>query len=249
MSDPYKVLGLSRDASDEEVKKAYRQLSRKYHPDANINNPNKDKAEEMFKLVQQAYEQITYERQHPYASASSAGSSGGYGSSSYGGNTYGGYHTGYGNADAYRDFEDFFNQAFGGAYYQQAQQASSDDQSTIRLRAAANYINTGHYAEAINVLNSIEERSAEWYYYSAVANSGMGNNVTARQHAQTAVNLAPGNQLYQSLLNRLNSGGQWYQTRRAPYHYSSAGSSGWCLRLCLFNIFLNIFCGRGFFCC
>ena len=45
MSDPYKVLGLSRDASDEEVKKAYRQLSREYHPDANINNPNKDKAE------------------------------------------------------------------------------------------------------------------------------------------------------------------------------------------------------------
>ncbi|MBQ3975545.1 MAG: DnaJ domain-containing protein, partial [Lachnospiraceae bacterium] len=32
MSDPYKVLGVSRDATDEEVKKAYRQLSRKYHP-------------------------------------------------------------------------------------------------------------------------------------------------------------------------------------------------------------------------
>ena len=87
MSDPYKVLGVSRDATDEEVKKAYRQLSRKYHPDANINNPNKDKAEEMFKLVQQAYEQITYERQHPYASSSSsAGSS--YGGNSYGGSSY-----------------------------------------------------------------------------------------------------------------------------------------------------------------
>ena len=49
MSDPYKVLGISRDATDDEVKQAYRKLSRKYHPDANINNPNKDKAEEMFK--------------------------------------------------------------------------------------------------------------------------------------------------------------------------------------------------------
>ena len=56
MSDPYQVLGISRDATDDEVKKAYRQLSRKYHPDSNINNPNKDKAEEMFKLVQQAYQ-------------------------------------------------------------------------------------------------------------------------------------------------------------------------------------------------
>ena len=51
MSDPYKVLGISRDASDDEVKKAYRAMSRKYHPDANINNPHKEQAEEMFKLV------------------------------------------------------------------------------------------------------------------------------------------------------------------------------------------------------
>ena len=42
MRDPYQVLGVSRGASDEEIKKAYRSLSRKYHPDANVNNPNKD---------------------------------------------------------------------------------------------------------------------------------------------------------------------------------------------------------------
>ena len=65
MSDPYQVLGVSRDASDEEIKKAYRQLSRKYHPDANINNPNKAQAEEKFKDVQQAYEQIMREKEAP----------------------------------------------------------------------------------------------------------------------------------------------------------------------------------------
>ena len=46
MSDPYRVLGVSRDASEDEIKKAYRTLSRKYHPDANVNNPNKNQAEE-----------------------------------------------------------------------------------------------------------------------------------------------------------------------------------------------------------
>ncbi len=63
MFDPYSVLGISRDASDDEIKKAYRKLSRKYHPDANINNPNKEQAEEKFKEVQQAYEQIMKERE------------------------------------------------------------------------------------------------------------------------------------------------------------------------------------------
>ena len=74
MFDPYSVLGVSRDASDEEIKKAYRKLSRKYHPDANINNPNKEQAEEKFKEVQQAYEQIMKEKEY----GSSYGNAGGY---------------------------------------------------------------------------------------------------------------------------------------------------------------------------
>lgn len=58
MKDPYEVLGVSPSASDDEVKKAYRELSRKYHPDANANNPLSDLAEEKFKEVQSAYQQI-----------------------------------------------------------------------------------------------------------------------------------------------------------------------------------------------
>ena len=63
MMNPYQVLGISPGASDDEIKKAYRALSRKYHPDANINNPNKAQAEEKFKEVQQAYDQIMKEKQ------------------------------------------------------------------------------------------------------------------------------------------------------------------------------------------
>ena len=61
MRDPYQVLGVSPGASDDEIKKAYRALSRRYHPDANIDNPNREAAEERFKEVQQAYDQIMKE--------------------------------------------------------------------------------------------------------------------------------------------------------------------------------------------
>ena len=84
MKDPYEVLGLKRGASEEEVKKAYRRLSRKYHPDANINNPHKDEAEEKFKEIQQAYKSIVSGE----ADRASYGGAGGYGTGSsqgYGG--------------------------------------------------------------------------------------------------------------------------------------------------------------------
>jgi len=63
MLDPYRVLGVSRDASLDDIKKAYRKLSRQYHPDANINNPNGEQAEEKFKQIQEAYNQIVAQRE------------------------------------------------------------------------------------------------------------------------------------------------------------------------------------------
>ena len=63
MMNPYQVLGISRGASDDEIKRAYRNLSRKYHPYAHVNNPNKELAEEKFKEAQQAYAQIMKEKQ------------------------------------------------------------------------------------------------------------------------------------------------------------------------------------------
>ncbi len=58
MKDPYEVLGLQRGSSKDEVKSAYRKLAKKYHPDMNENNPLKDLAEEKFKEIQWAYDEI-----------------------------------------------------------------------------------------------------------------------------------------------------------------------------------------------
>ena len=80
MRDPYEVLGVSPDASDDEIKKTYRDLARKYHPDNYQNNPLSDLAEEKMKEINQAYDAITRSR-----------SGGGAGSYSYGGAAQGGY--------------------------------------------------------------------------------------------------------------------------------------------------------------
>lgn len=62
MRDPYSVLGVDQNASDEEIKKAYRELARKYHPDNYQNNPLADLAEEKMKEINEAYDTITKSR-------------------------------------------------------------------------------------------------------------------------------------------------------------------------------------------
>ena len=260
MSDPYKILGISRDASDDEVKKAYRQLSRKYHPDANVNNPDKDKAEEMIKLVQQTYQQDKYERQHRDSTSGfgtsgygrpqgSSGSAGSYGSPQQSsGQTWqdenGTTYTYYGN---FQDFSDFWNEFFSsyGFGTQSAYQQDSSEEA-IHLRAAASYINHGMFQEALNVLDAMEERSAQWYYYSAAANSGIGNDAVALEHAQQAVNMEPDNQIYRNMLSQLQSGSSWYSSRQQTYG-SPVTAGNQCMRVCATYLCLNALCN--IFCC
>jgi len=78
MKDPYSVLGVSPNASDEEVKKAYRELARKYHPDNYNDNPLADLAQEKMKEVNEAYDTITKSRSQ---GGSYGGASSGYGGS------------------------------------------------------------------------------------------------------------------------------------------------------------------------
>lgn len=223
MRDPYQVLGVSRGASDEEIKKAYRNLSRKYHPDANVNNPNKAQAEEKFKEVQQAYDQIMKEKQQGGA---------------YGG--YAGYGNAGGNGSAYGDFGGF-GSGFGGYYGN----TNAYREENSRLQAAANYIRNGYYREAFNVLNDIPftERNGRWYYYSAVTNQGLGNTATALEHIRRAVELEPSNIQYRQFQQNLEYGGTWYTSMGSGYESPYSGSE-WCLRMILLNLFCNFCCCR-----
>ena len=91
--DPYRELGVDRNASDEEIKKAYRELVKKYHPDKYADNELKDLASEKLKKINAAYDEIQRQRQNKQ--------SGGYGSGGYGG--YGSYNNaGYGTSAKYQ---------------------------------------------------------------------------------------------------------------------------------------------------
>ena len=213
IDDPYKVLGVSPDASDEDVKRAYRRLAKKYHPDL---NPGDKEAARKMQEVNAAYEQI----KNPEKAQQQPG--GGYGS-------YGGYYDPFGG---YRQQRSYSGQT--GDQYQQA---------------AYNYIRFGRYREALNALNSSAERNARWYYLSALANDGLGNQVTALEHIRRAVSMEPDNAEYLSALEQIENGGAAYRRQAGNFRGFTMGGDP-CTNLCLCYL-MNIFCcgGRGMFCC
>jgi molecular chaperone DnaJ len=177
IDDPYQVLGVSRDASDEEIKQAYRRLAKKYHPDR---NPGDQEAARQMQRVNAAYEQI----KNPEKANTSRS---GYGYNPYG--TYGGY----------------------GRTYRQSQEGDSYQQSAYQ------YIRFGRYEEALSTLNNSTDRNARWYYLSALANDGLGNQVTALEHIRRAVSMEPDNMEYLQTLEAIQQGGAVYRHQAGNY--------------------------------
>ena len=248
--DPYKVLGVSYDATEEEIKKAYRALSRKYHPDANVGKPNQKELEEKFKEVQQAYSMIMDQKQGKNVSGFGGYNQGNAGSQGQGQGGFYGFGP-FGGFGGFGDFWGFGGQGQGQGYgnsqgYGQGYAGQEETQDEKYMRAALNYIQNGYYREGLNVLEQVVDRGGAWYYYSALANYKVGNNAIAIDHARSACALEPNNVYYQRLLSQLTGGENRYKQRSARYGGNpSMQGSNYCGQIVTTMVCMSLCAGGG----
>ena len=178
VTDPYKVLGVSPNASEEEVKSAYRQLVKKYHPDNYADSPLADLANEKMQEVNEAYDMVM-NRLRAGGQNGSSQQNAGYA----GGNPYGGQQAGYG-----------YNGGYG--YSGQA----SGQQSDIRRLIQQNRL-----VEAEELLDGIpvKNRDGEWYFLKGTIFFQRGWLDDAMNHFSTACRLNPNNPEYRAAMNRM----------------------------------------------
>lgn len=250
VDDPYKVLGITKDASKEEIKKAYRKMAKKYHPDLHPNDPE---ATRKMNEINEAYDMINnpekYQRQrqqtsgntgygnpygNPYSNRQQQQSYGGYqGGREYGNGNYGGY--------GWFDFEDIFG-GFGRTTYGPAAPTVQPGDSDI-IRQAIQNINTGRYGYAAQCLNTVisKERNARWFYLSSLANYGQGNTILAMEQIQRAVQMAPENSLYQRTMQSMRQSGSTYNEAGQEFQKYADGMGKFCTTFMMLQCFC-MFC-------
>ena len=188
VQDPYKVLGVSPQASDEEIKKAYRDLTKKYHPDLHPDDP---KAAEKMNDVNAAYDQIKNGGGAAYAQADPY-SQGPYGWTGW--NGYGAY-----------------------GYQQQQQQQNTERGEYTAARNFIRNGMYKEALNALSGVPAAE-RDGRWYFLHGAANMYMGNRIAALESAKRAVELEPDNMEYQRLLQSLQGSGDFYDNYQVRYH-------------------------------
>lgn len=259
--DPYAVLGVSRDATEDEIKKAYRKKARENHPDL---NPGDEAAAERMNQVNEAYDRITNPEKYAASDARKRGYGApyapgyaGYGSP-YGGSPFGGYPGGaqqpgagqgsYGGGPyQYQwvevDWDDIFGSAWGGAQQIHPEPAATD---SAEVRQAIAYINMASFTAALGILDNIAPagRDARWSYLSAIAHHGKGHVAQAQARIRAARREDPGNADYAYAESVINQPAVAYQQEGAGRGFStSCINPAWpCCCFCMAPGFCPAFC-------
>ncbi len=238
VSDPYSVLGIGREASKEDIKKAYRKKAKEYHPDLHPNDPS---AAEKMNEINEAYDMLCNPEKYQKREQSSAGYRGYSGQSTYNQNTYGGTNRdqgygGYGNFWGF-DFEDLFGF---GQRHQEIQKPTRSPNDTEDIKEAVDFICIGNYEYANRILNQVisGRRDARWHYLSSLANQGLGNKIRALEEIQKAMQLEPANQTYNQTYNSMRQSGNAYQSSSQDYQQYADGMQKYCRKF----IALQFFC-------
>ena len=244
VNDPYKVLGITNQATPEEIKSAYRRLAKKYHPDL---HPDDAEASAKMNEINEAYDMLTHPEKYSrrrYEDEARSAYSNFYGNGGPSQNNgYQGFRGAGGWYSDFRGFEDFnFDDIFGFGKYTNSQSQSInptvEPSDSRQIQIAISYINQGRYQEAFKVLMGVEHtgRNARWYYLNAITLYGYGDVSQACEYIKKAVMMEPSNTLYQMLFNQFRSEGQTYY-RRSNLVFSPFRTIG---RVILFIIVIRI---------
>jgi molecular chaperone DnaJ len=239
IDDPYKVLGVSPGASQDEIKKAYRQMAKKYHPDLHPNDPE---AAKKMNEINEAYDMLM--NPEKYASRKNQ-QQGAYQRQQQSQNQNGGYRSyqGPGGWATDFDFDDIFGFGFG-----DTREASTRPQpepgDSPEIRQVVNDLISGRYQSALDRLTYIPStaRNARWHYLSALAHHGLGNTVQALDHMTRAAQMEPNNQTYVRLLQQFRRAGQTYQQSAQGFNTEAVTTLQ---KLCLGLCAMQFCCGPG----
>lgn len=223
--NPYKVLGVSENASQEEIRAAYLSLVKKYHPDKYTDNPLKELAGEKLKEINQAYEMLT-KKPNGGTTASSA---------------YGGQQQSYGGGQhTYHQ-----NQSYGSANDAYRRSTYSGPNATEYNRARA-YINQNNLTAARAILDGINDRGAEWYYLYGIIYFRQGWYEKAKEFTRRAYEMEPENAQYRSAYSSINNSARGYTSTTYGNGANNMGSTV-CCSLCPFLMCLDC-CTGGCLC-
>ncbi|MBQ4153173.1 MAG: DnaJ domain-containing protein [Oscillospiraceae bacterium] len=207
MNDPYKILGVSKNASDEEIRNAYRELAKKYHPDNYADSPLADVANQKMQELNGAFDQVMNERRLNGAPE--------------------------GEKQAQTEAT---HQTADRTAWQSNSDHRAEESGENRFSDIRRLIQTNRLIEAEELLDGVpqNERDAEWYFLKGSVFFSRGWLDDAMNHFNTACRLNPNNPEYRAALNRMmwqrqgNMGGGPNQPYRTPQRVGGCSACDVC---------------------